>query len=55
MNIRFMGESIPLAKLVQHYRMMARIQPQSAPFWRTRLRVVIATAREQMHGERLAA
>lgn len=45
--MKWMGENIPLPVLIKHYRLQARNNPNSAAFWRTRLRTVIAEYREQ--------
>lgn len=54
--VRHFGEFIPLWKLIRHYRLMARMNPKSAGFWRTLTRTTISQYREQAaQFERLAA
>ena len=54
-HISHMGEVISADKLIRHYRMMSHRQPNSAAFWRQRVRVVIAECREQWVEQRIAA
>lgn len=46
-TVNHMGETLPLGKLIAHYRMQARNNPRSADFWRQLMRTVIAQYREQ--------
>jgi len=49
-------ELVDVGRIVSHYRLMARISPRSAGFWRTAARAAIRQFREQnAEPERLAA
>lgn len=48
MIIHHMGETIDHARLIQHYRHMARMDPSYANFWRMRCRVAIQATRDAL-------
>lgn len=55
-TVRFMASDCDLDRMVHHYRAMSHREPDSAAFWRMRVRAVIGAWRKQSAApERIAA